>query len=86
MAAKEEARRYLILDHVERIREADVLAVLLRVREYTGEAIHTPQVPLPQASQCEELQRASGDSAQGVPWLLKHSFGSAHPGHSCQPK
>ncbi len=37
MAAKKEARRYLILDHVERIREADVLAVLLRMREYTGE-------------------------------------------------
>ena len=39
MAAKKEARRYLILDHVERIREADVLAVLLRMREYTGETM-----------------------------------------------
>ncbi|CAK0734650.1 hypothetical protein CVIRNUC_000462 [Coccomyxa viridis] len=36
MASKKEARRYLILDHVERIRDADVLAVLLRLREYTG--------------------------------------------------
>ncbi len=41
MAAKKEARRYLILDHVERIREADVLAVLLRVRELTGEIAQT---------------------------------------------
>lgn len=41
MAAKKEARRYLILDHVERIREADVLAILLRVREYTGERTST---------------------------------------------
>ena len=36
MASKKEARRYLILDHVERMRDADVLAVLLRLREYTG--------------------------------------------------
>ena len=41
IAAKKEARRYLILDHVERIREADVLAVLLRVREFTGEILQT---------------------------------------------
>lgn len=36
MAGKSEARRYLILDHVERISDADVLAVLLRMRECTG--------------------------------------------------
>ena len=36
MASRNAARRYLILDHVERIRDADVLAVLLRLREYTG--------------------------------------------------
>ena len=36
MAGNSEARRYLILDHVERISDADVLAVLLRMRECTG--------------------------------------------------
>lgn len=28
--------KYIVLDHVERIRESDVLAVLLRLRELTG--------------------------------------------------
>ena len=28
--------KYIVLDHVERVRESDILAVLLRLREMTG--------------------------------------------------
>lgn len=37
--------KYIVLDHVERLRESDILAVLLRLRELTG--AHTNLIELP---------------------------------------
>ena len=77
MAGRKEARRYLILDHVERIRDADVLAVLLRLREYTG--MHPVRFNVSPAGGYADLVQSTWDCSEIFSPVPQSTLTLMHP-------